>query len=538
VQKLSREYFELHHPKGQPWLEAKGVPGADPATYKPLNHCWCVDAQHVYFEGARVKDADVGSFVVLNELFAKDRNNVYSKHGVARIHDPATFEVLDDGYFVDEALGNIYAGYARDRQAVYYADENWGSETKAIRSADPQSFVNLNTRYAKDARRVYHGGRPISGAKPEQFRFFNDGYTRGAKHVYYFGHRLEEANPDAFEIIERYLARDDKHVYDVGHIIAGADPRTFRRLNEDIATDAHLVFVCNEAQPHIDIASFELIGYDYFADKNGVYWQGKLIADADRGTFRALDYGRAKDRSAEYKDDQPPRRPGGRAAPKPVPKPEPVEDDDDDDDLSDLLDDAEEESTTVLVAESDAQTFTDPNVTATPDRDADLELLAKTLAAGDTQAFELAMRAARDPEAEEPLVALLEVYEQRQLAGMIDWRSDTEETISQIEAMLWRMGIRDFDWTFVDVLIERGDGTELRNNNFLSLLRDGLRARGLALVHINLFSDSYELAVLPIAEFAKINGMHAPDEFRICDDFGADESYERGRRILSEAASA
>jgi len=130
---------------------------------------WSVDANHAYFEGTCLENADASTFVALNELFAKDRNHVFSKQGIARIQDPATFEVLDEGYFVSEALGTIYAGYARDSKAVYYADEHWGSETKAIRGADPQSFVNLNTRYARDARRVYFGGRPIHGVKPEEF---------------------------------------------------------------------------------------------------------------------------------------------------------------------------------------------------------------------------------------------------------------------------------------------------------------------------------------------------------------------------------
>jgi hypothetical protein len=178
----------------------------------------------------------------------------------------------------------------------------------------------------------------------------------------------------------------------------------------------------------------------------------------------------------------------------------------------------------------------DPNVpyfagsTPAPERDADLALVAKTLAAGDDEAFALATRAMGDT------LALLQVYEERGLIGAIDWRSEPEETIEQVDPMLRRLGTCGFDWSFVDVLVERGDGTEMRNNNFLSLLRDRLRAQGLALVHIDQFWDSYGFAVLTIEAFAKINGMRT-NVFRICDDFGADESYERGKAILAEAAA-
>jgi hypothetical protein len=118
---------------------------------------------------------------------------------------------------------------------------------------------------------------------------------------------------------------------------------------------------------------------------------------------------------------------------------------------------------------------------------------------------------------------------------VIDWRSETHETINHVDPMLRRHGIRDFDWSFVDALEQKGNGIELRNNNFLCLLRDQLRRLGLTLAHINLLGDSYAFAVLRSDEFAKINGMSDPQAFAVSDDFGADEAYARGKRLLANA---
>jgi hypothetical protein len=546
VQKFSPEYFELHVRYGN-WNEAANVPGADPATYQPLNHCWFKDKKYVYFEGARLKHADVESFTALNELFARDRDNVYSKHGVARIHDPASFEVLDDGCVIDSAMGPRYGGYARDSRAVYFA-EYMGIAPLTVRGADVHTFKSVGHFYGKDAQHVFYGGRLLAGSQPEHLELLSESYARDAASVYYFGERVKDAVAESFELLGGNCARDSKHVYDCGQIIPGADPQSFRRLDESLACDRNHVFVYNEIQPHIDSASFEHIGHDYFADKNGVYWCGKLIAEADRRSFRALGPGRAKDRKTEYRKDQPPaQRSQGRTSTAIH-------------SLGELSGGGE------LVLTDSSSAFTDPEITPAPEREADMEVLARTLAAGDEAAFEIVRLAIRDPRAFvkscqrlepfadepdygwildeldspkslDPLSVLIETYNKRGLLGYIDWRSDTSETINDVEPMLWRLGLRDFDWSFIHVLGEHGDGSELRNHNFLSLLRNQLRLHGLAFFNLGLFSDSYAFSVLPPSEFASINGMQCEELFQVSDHFGADEAYERGKQILQRLST-
>jgi hypothetical protein len=551
MKKFSPEYFALHVQDGE-WHEADNVPGADPGSYRPLNHCWFVDSKYVYLKGRPLRHADVASFTALNELFAKDRHRVYCMNREACVHDPAGFMTLDDGYYVDSLQGPVYAGYARDAQAVYFAQYPEVAH-RIILGADRASFVSLGRAYGKDARHAYRAGKLLEGAEPDRFEVLGEGYARDAANVWYDGRRLEGAVARDFEVLKDDRARDSAQVYHYGHVVPEADPRSYRWFDDLVACDAQRVYVRNEIQPNIDAASFEYLGHNYFADKNNVYWQGSPIAGADRASFRALSSrpARAKDRNTTYKGDEADSRRGQRRR------------DTEEEDFSNFT--LPQSSDAGEPAPEQTAEYVDGNVTAAPERKFDVAMLAKTLAAGDEEALAIVELAMRDPKkflktyreheqfADEPdydellgdvdgpkdldpLQVMVTVYWARRRLGIIDWRSDVEETIWEVEPMLWRLGVRDFDWRFIDVLAERGDGSELKNANFLSLLRDRLRSRGLALVHIYLFNDNYNFAILPSQEFAKINGMDDPEEnWRISDNFDADASYERGQGMLKEA---
>lgn len=513
-----------------------------------LNRCWSVDAKHVYVQGRPLKHADVASFTVLNELFAKDRARVYCMSREVCVHDLASFTPLDNGSYLDSLQEPVYAGYARDTQAVYFAQYP-NVAHRSILGADPTTFVSLGRAYGKDVRRVYHGGKLLAGADADRFEVLGAGYARDAGNVWYYGRRVDGAVARDFEFLKDDRARDSAQVYHYGRVVPEADPRTYRWFDDAVACDAQHVYVRDEIQPNLDAASFEYLGHSYFADKNGVYWLGKPIPGADRHSFRALSSrpARAKDRNTTYHGDEAQN----------------CRDTEDEDDLDWSTLSAPQSSD---AGETAAVEYVDGNLTAAPEREFDVSLLAKTLAAGDEEALaivELAMTDARKflktfrereqfadepdyaelladvrPRDLDPLQVMVAVYQARRRLGVIDWRSDVEETIWEVEPMLWRLGVRDFDWRFIDVLAERGDGSELKNANFLSLLRDRLRGRGLALVHIYLFNDNYNFAILPPQEFAKINGMHDQEQnWRISDTFDPDAAYERGQRMLREADS-
>jgi hypothetical protein len=136
-----------------------------------------------------------------------------------------------------------------------------------------------------------------------------------------------------------------------------------------------------------------------------------------------------------------------------------------------------------------------------------------------------------------PYRLLEEVFRHFGIIGVIDWRSDTGETQSQVDVMLQRLGVYDFDWSFVDTLLEHGDGKELANHNFLTLLRDELAKRQLAFVHLQTFGDSYGFAVIPSGDYASIAGMEEDLVLNVSQEFGADNGYKKGRRILEQHGS-
>jgi len=189
----------------------------------------------------------------------------------------------------------------------------------------------------------------------------------------------------------------------------------------------------------------------------------------------------------------------------------------------------------------------------------ELKQLAEVLARGDPAALEIVMLAAEDKPAFikkfsgkrrvaggpalgtfitdlgddlDAYAVLEEVYASRGLLATIDWRSETDESIGPIDQMLKRLGVQGFDWSFIETLLRHGDGTELRNNNFLTIVRDRLQSRGFTLAHLDQFGDSYGFAVVSAEDFELVRNIDNR-RFAVRADFGPDESYESARRILA-----
>ena len=189
----------------------------------------------------------------------------------------------------------------------------------------------------------------------------------------------------------------------------------------------------------------------------------------------------------------------------------------------------------------------------------ELSLLAEVLARGDPESLtivQLAMqdrrafiekyRGTKKPRGGPALAALIdelgdeldayavleEVLGSRGLIGMIDWRSEIELSRRPIERMLQRLGVPGFDWSFIDTLRARGDGSELRNNNFLTLVGDRLRPLGFTLAHLDQFGDSYGFAGVSLEDFERICGV-ANRRFAVRADFSPDDAYGNAKRILA-----
>lgn len=168
--------------------------------------------------------------------------------------------------------------------------------------------------------------------------------------------------------------------------------------------------------------------------------------------------------------------------------------------------------------------------------------LASALAAGDTAAmrdFEQRLAASTQDEDASLYDLLYDTFLRRHLLGAIDHRSGEDETISQVDPMLVRFGIRNFDWSFIEILLRYGDGTEMRNCNFLTLLRDRLAAaHDLVFFSIDAGDDSFQYGIVRSVDFPAIADLVVPDEFEVRIDFGPDEAYVRGKAILAQHAAS
>lgn len=545
------------------WADPANVPGADAASWRLLNHAWAVDASSVYLNGKRLKEVSRATFRVLNEIYARDDQRIFcTKGATAVVADPATFELLDD------AVGHSDSdprGYARDAAHVYFA--RTFRPMSIVKGADPASFVVLPHRYGCDAKSLYFEGKPVRNSKPENIEFLDERYVRAGTGVFFNGKRVAHAKAKDFRVhdAENGVWRDNERVFANGLAIDGADPASFVVLAGGLSRDARQVFVHGKALPAIDIATFRHLGFDYFCDCKDYYWAGEPMEFVHRKSFVATGYGEGRDKhrkihktgkySSGLDESRAMLREGtGLWAWTKL-----------------LLLFVFAVAMAIVTAPYLWWTKLRKRSAATGDAEDggaghDVAILARALAMGNETALAPVLLATRnmaafrkeylgresfaeepdyeemlgrigDPGADEdgglsPFQVFETVFAHYGLLRTIDWRSDTDETQTQIDPMLARFGIDDFDWSFIDVLVQHGKGPELANHNFLTLLRDELAKRNLKLVHVNLMGDSYGFALVKLADFPVIDGLGDGDSFSVSDEFGADQDYKRGKAIL------
>jgi hypothetical protein len=169
-----------------------------------------------------------GHYVKVGGLSLTDRN----KKRLEGI-DPFTFRKIGERWFRDER--RVY-GQAETPTRIYWF---------VARGADPDSFVVLNERYAKDKSAGYYiTNRRFPSEEPETFQVVGYYYGRGQK--------------PGFHVEESHFAKDSRKVYAYGVDVAGAHAPSFVSLGDEGV---------------------------YFADDNRVYWQGKPMPEADRASF-------------------------------------------------------------------------------------------------------------------------------------------------------------------------------------------------------------------------------------------------------------
>lgn len=203
------------------------VPGADPTTFRVLEHSYAVDARNGYYSGGTIgvldpgrepprildprrRTVDPATFEVLSENLSRDAGGMlYRSPGDrANVH---AFDACDPQGF-DKSFG-VQGVYWRDGVCAYFQDQR-------LESADPATFrVFPPARdvrwHAADANSVYMWGWRIAGADPATYEALPYGYGRDAERVYYGA--LEYDREAGREVLRRPRAID-------------ADPATFEAI--------------------------------------------------------------------------------------------------------------------------------------------------------------------------------------------------------------------------------------------------------------------------------------------------------------------
>ncbi len=211
------------------------ISAADPATFTLCNsrYDFCAkDIYSVYVEDGTLAGADPQTFKVLNHYYGKDKNSVFLLGGgeegpqshIIVGADANSFDILPWKYATELARDNerVYVNgfsltppidpktvsvigglYLRDAYHVYFGPvvENWrmsadwiGDKVTIIPEADPQTFVLLQeavggiVTYGKDASHIYYGDKILSGVDYSSF------------------HIVGGATYDAQDIFHKYLA--------------------------------------------------------------------------------------------------------------------------------------------------------------------------------------------------------------------------------------------------------------------------------------------------------------------------------------------
>lgn len=163
-------------------------------------------------------------------------------------------------YFIGDHYRASAARYAHNGEQVFlFRQPLWDKQGKPISHIDASSFRLLGDRWMRDVHRVYAQGEAnqaeyfyiVDGADPDSFIELNQRYARDKQAMYYVTNkRLRSKSPDALRIIPNHrtpavgsragslvddyhqslVAADREHVYSAGSKLQDADPATFRHL--------------------------------------------------------------------------------------------------------------------------------------------------------------------------------------------------------------------------------------------------------------------------------------------------------------------
>jgi len=231
--------------------------GVDIASFEIIdkwykkNNRYAKDKNRVYIGEYIIEDADPKTFEIdidpMNIMYgyrhAKDKNHVYLLGNILEDLSPQNLvfhsqDVVSDGihvYYLLERLEGADARSFRTFDYDWYGDKShlW-KRSKFISEGDPNTFIVINDRYAKDKNTVYFDfeGTPLEGCNAETIEILDYEYMKDDQHVYLNGQIIADAIPTSFKILDssKHISKDKDHVFWEFKIVSEADALSFRSI--------------------------------------------------------------------------------------------------------------------------------------------------------------------------------------------------------------------------------------------------------------------------------------------------------------------
>lgn len=156
-----------------------------------------------------------------------------------------------------------------------------------MRSADYDSFQELNAVFAKDKAVGYYRGITLSGSMGLSFTALDERYAKDNAMVFYCDNYID------FKLFE--TSRKNKISQ-----VSGADANSFQVIGYDYAKDKVQAYYRETGFAVNDVATFKPIDYMFGQDKEVGYFYLKPISGSDGSSFEVLSRNFARDNKAVY----------------------------------------------------------------------------------------------------------------------------------------------------------------------------------------------------------------------------------------------
>lgn len=172
------------------------------------------------------------------------------------------------------------SGYQTKNGSVYYKDY-------LMRSADYDSFQELNAVFAKDKFVGYYRGITLTGSTGLSFMALDERYAKDNATVFYCDNYID------FKLFE--TSRKDKISR-----VSGTDANSFQVIGYDYAKDKFRAYYKETGFTVNDVATFKPLDYMFGQDKEVGYFYLKPISGSNGSSFGVLSRNFAKDDKAVY----------------------------------------------------------------------------------------------------------------------------------------------------------------------------------------------------------------------------------------------